>query len=194
MTYYPRASRDFDFVPSSGSSVLVKQYNAIGELVSGPGVILDIHTGFIRELYHNENTTHTGSNGADLHSRVGSGWLFALVTSFPSTFSLVTVENVQAGGEVSPPFVQTLLGSSRSVSLQFNLGDPLFWDNKGDGGIPRRSFRGAKALLGEVETRIDARTKKVIGLNIAGVGNSLLWTYLQTGDGAAVPIHPGVWL
>ncbi len=194
MTYYPRASRDFDFVPSSGSNLLVRQYNVLGEVVGGPAAVLDIHEGFIREIYRNENTTHTGSNGADLYTRVGSGWNFALVTSFPSTFSLVTVEEVLDGGEVSPPFIETLLGSMRSVWLQFNLGDPLFWDNKGEAGIPRRSFRAAKALLETVETRIDARTQKVIGLNIAGVGNSLLWTYLQTGDGTPVPIHPGVWL
>ncbi len=183
-SFFTRPSRDYNFVASQGSSVIVRQYDRYGVLQS-TGVTLDIHEGFLRELFRNENTTHSGSNGADLYTRVGAGWNFALVTSFPRSVGLTSIDGAQAPVEVAQPFVETLLGSMRSVWMQFNIGDPDFWRAL---NMDPRSFRGAKAMLETVETRIDARTGKVVGLNIAGVGNSLLWTFL-----AEESYHPGVW-
>ncbi len=188
MPNYTRASRDYEFVPGSGSSIEVRQISAIGDF--GAANILDIEQGFIREFFTNKVTTNSGGVGETTRTRVGSDWSFALVLSFPSRVEFVTASQIQAGA-LGASFVETLLGSSRSVNLRFNIGDPLFWSTQVPPQQPRQ-FRAAKALLSIVETRLDATGKEVVGLNVAGESNSLLWTYLDDG-GDGVPIHPGVW-
>jgi len=169
-TYYTRASRDYDFVPGSGSSLVIANYNAARVL--GPSVTFDIKSGFVRQLFRNVNTTHSGSNGADLYTRVGAGWLFGLVLDFPG----------DVAGGLAVAFAEELVGSQRSVAMQFNVGDPLFWSSR---GLPQRSYRATKALLAESELRFDATGTEVVGLNMSGVGNSLLYTYLD--DVAQLP-------
>lgn len=184
MPNYTRQSRDYEFVPGSGSSILVRQILSTGQF--GAANFLDIEQGFVREFFTNKVGTNSGGVGETTRTRVGFDWLFALVLSFPSRVELVTVSQIQAGA-LGSSFVETLLGSSRSVNLQFNIGDPLFWTTQTPRQEPR-NFRAAKALLSTVETRLDATGKEVVGLNVAGEGNSLLWTY--EGD---TPVHPGIW-
>ncbi len=187
---FTRASRDFQFVPGQGSSLVVRQYDNVGNIsppLAQDGVIFDIDQGFIRQTFRNQKTTHSGSNGADLYTRVGSGWNFALVLSFPAALDLVTVDQVIPGVDLAAAFAEELLGSARSVHLQFNVGDPLFWTSR-TVPLQTRSLRAAKALLETVEYRMDGTLTEVIGLNIAGIGNSLLWTYLDD-----VKQQPQVW-
>ena len=188
MVEFTRASRDFDFVPGSGSSVEIWRYHPTTR-ARLPGVVIDIEQGFVRETFRNKNTTHSGSNGADLYTRVGAGWTFALVLSLPARLDLVTVAQVVDGGALAEPFVQSILGPMDGVAIQFNIGDPLFWSSQ---GLPERSMRAAKAKLETVETRLDSTGVDVVGLNVAGIGSSLLWTYLEE-NGSATPLHPGVW-
>lgn len=169
MPIFSRASRKYTFVPGQGASVEVQGYDGFGNLIEG-AVILDIHEGILIEIFRNENTTNSGSNGADDYTRVGAGWTFALVTSFPA---------LAMGKTLDIPFVQQILGSSRSVAMKFNIGDPEYWALVITGGVPARSYRAGRALLSEVTTRFNSRNTQVIGLNMAGVGNSLLGGYLD---------------
>jgi len=173
MAVFTRASRDYDFVPGSGSHVEIAQYDHLGVLQ--PSTVLDVQQGFVRQILTNQDTTHSGSNGAVLRTRVSADWNFALVLSFPA--------KLKEG--LSHSFVESLLGSSRSVAMAFFVGDPKFWTSQ---QLSVRSYRATKALLSTVETVLDSSGKAVVGLNIAGEGNSLLWTYEDD-----VPIHPGVW-
>jgi hypothetical protein len=166
MATYTRASRDFDFVPGQGSSIVIKQYDVNGQIIDN-GVILDIESGFIRSTLLNKETTHSGSNGAVLRTRTGADWRFACVLSFPAN----------PIGEVL--FVEHLTNSMRSVWVQFNVGDPDFWTRR---NLYARSYRG-KALLDEVEERFDATGTEVIGLNVSGSGNGLLYPYLDEAQG-----------
>jgi len=176
---YSRASRDYDFVPSMGANLVIAQYNALGVAINP--IILDIETGFLREMYINQLTPHSGSSGAINRTRVGADWFSALILNFPAT---VEIEPAPPVG-VAPTFVQSLLGSSRSVAVRWNIGDPLFWSDR---GLPVRNMRARKALLSTCETRLDSTGLKVVGLNVAMEGNSLLWTYEDD-----TPLHPGVW-
>ncbi len=169
MAIFARASREYKFVPGQGASVEVQGYDGFGNLTGGI-VTLDIHEGIVVETFRNENTTNSGSNGADDYTRVGAGWTFALVTSFPAFL---------VGGTLAAAFVQQILGSSRGVAMKFNIGDPEYWELAFPGGLDPRSHQAKKALLGEVTTRIDSRNTQVIGLNMAGVGKSLLGGYLN---------------
>ncbi len=168
MAIFARASREYVFVPGQGASVEVQAYDGFGNL-TGVIATLDIHEGIVVEIFRNENTTNSGSNGADDYTRVGAGWTFALVTSFPAFL---------VGGELAAAFVQQILGSARGVAMKFNLGDPEYWALAA-GGLDPRSYQAKKALLGEVTTRINSRNTQVIGLNMAGVGKSLLGGYLN---------------
>ena len=168
MAIFARPSRDYEYVPGQGASVEVQGYDGFGTLTGGI-ITLDVHECVIVETFRNENVTNSGSNGADQFQRVGAGWTFAMVTSFPAHL---------VGGTLAAAFVQQILGSSRSIAMKFNLGDPEYWELTFPGGLPPRSYRAKKALLSEVTTRIDSRNIKVIGLNMAGVGNSLLGGYL----------------
>ena len=168
MAIFARASREYVFVPGQGASVQVQNYDAVGVL--GSAVTLDIHEGTVVETFRNVNVTNSGSNGADLFQRVGAGWTFALVTSFPAHL---------VGGGLAEVFVQQILGSSRSIAMKFNIGDPEFWSLVVPGGKDARSYQASKALLSEVTTRFDSRGTQVIGLNMAGVGNSLLGGYFD---------------
>ena len=183
---YTRASRDFEFIPGMGSSLEIYEYNNVGVL-SQNGTLLDIERGFIREKYTNKVTTHSGSNGATLRTRVGVDWTFALELSFPANI---------LGAGLEDAFPQTFLGSMQSFGVQFNIGDPEFWTQRAT-PLPTRSYRATKALLSALETRLDSTGTEVIGLNIAAEGNSLLWTWVGTGERGAIdlgaPIHPGVW-
>ena len=168
MPIFARASREYEFVPGQGASVEVQGYDGFGNLTGGI-ITLDIHEGIVVETYRNENTTNSGSNGADDYTRVGAGWTFALVTSFPA---------LAMGARLDLPFVQQILGSSRGIAMKFNIGDPEYWQLAFPGGLDPRSYRASKALLGEVTTRIDSRNIRAIGLNMAGVGKSLLGGFL----------------
>ena len=176
---YSRASRDYDFVPSMGANLVIAQYNAAG--VAYNPIILDIETGFLREMFINALTPHSGSNGAILRTRVGSDWSCALVLNFPATVEIEPAQPVA----VATSFIQSIAGSSRSVAVRWNIGDPLFWQDR---GLPVRNMRARKALLSTCETRLDSTGLAVVGLNVALEGNSLLWTYEDD-----TPIHPGVW-
>ncbi len=169
MAIFARPSRDYEFVPGQGASVQIQNYDGFGNLTGGI-VTLDIHEGIIVETFRNENTTNSGSNGADHYTRVGAGWTFALVTSFPA---------LAMGERLDKAFVQQILGSSRGIAMKFNIGDPEYWELVFPGGLDPRSYRANKALLGEVTTRINSRNTQVIGLNMAGVGKSLLGGYLN---------------
>ena len=169
MPIFARASREYKFVLGQGASVEVQGYTGFGVL-DGNIITLDIHEGIVVETFRNENTTNSGSNGADDYTRVGAGWTFALVTSFPA---------LAVDLPLTRAFVQQILGSSRGIAMKFNIGDPEFWELAFPGGLDPRSYQAKKALLGEVTTRINARNTQVIGLNMAGVGKSLLGGYLN---------------
>ncbi len=176
MAIFARASREYKFVPGQGASVEVQGYDGFGNLTGGI-VTLDIHEGIVVETFRNETTTNSGSNGADDYTRVGAGCTFALVAPLPAFL---------VGGTLAAAFVQQILGSSRGVAMKFNIGDPEYWALAFPGGLDPRSYRASKALLGEVTTRTDSRGTRVIGLNMAGVGKSLLGGYL--GDVQQYPL------
>lgn len=162
---YSRASRDYDFVASVGSTVEIKQYDEQFKLVPpepATGVLFDIQSGILRDIHINRVTTHSGSNGATLRTRTGFDWNFALVLSFPAQL---------IGGALAAGFAQQILGSNRSIWMRFYMGDPEYWTVR---GLDIRSFLGRKALLSAVEQRTDDLGLGVVGLNIAGDGNSLL--------------------
>jgi len=173
-----RPSRDYDFVPGIGSHVEIAQYHHTTRVLQAAS-FFDIKIGTIREFFINKNTTHSGSNGATLRTRTGFDWSFALALDFPAA--------VEEG--LKDRFPQSILGSSHSVAIKFFIGDPLYWSSH---AWPARSYRATKALLSSVETVLDNSGTEVVGLNIAGEGNSLLYTYLGIGANA-VPVHPGIW-
>jgi len=171
MPIYTRASYDYQFVPGIGGNIAVKNYDVLG--VPLPAVRLDIEMYVLKHVFKNKVTTHSGSNGATRRTRTGADWNFAAVLSFPIPI-----------GDVNP-FIEVLLGSMQGVAVEFNLGDPLFWTNR---GIPVRSYQADNALLQSVDIRTDSSGDEVVGLNVTGEGNSLLWTCL---DG--VRKYPSVW-
>jgi len=189
MVVFNRASRDFDFVPALGSALTVWQYD-LRTRILGTEVKFDIEQGRITETFRNKNTTHSGSNGADLYTRVGMGWTFALVLNFPARLDVVTAEQAQAGPALAAPFPHTILGISQGVRMRFDIGDPLFWTSL---GLSARCMIAAKAKLESIETRLDSNGLETVGLNIAGVGSSLLWTCLEAAGGVLTPLHPGLW-
>ncbi len=168
MATYTRASRDYEFVPGIGSNMTIKQYGTDGVPIENP-VTFDIETGFIREIWKNKNTTHSGSNGGTLRTRVGADWLFGCVLSFPASIN-----------GLAAAFAEVLMGQSGSVYLQFNVGDPLFWPIFTEA----RNYRG-KALLSTIEVRLDSTGEEVVGLNIAGEGNGQIETYLGNTQNSA---------
>lgn len=180
---YTRASRDYEYVAAQGGSMQVFRYDMAGNLTAG--VLLDIREWITIETYRNQNTTNSGSNGADQFTRVGSGWVFAATLSFPGR--LPDVEGVTEGG-LATQFVDQLLGSMKSVGLIFNCGDPLWWEAR---GLPALTYRASHALLEEVKTVCTPNTEgggKVIQLNVSGVGNSFLNKYVGNQQQ-----HPSLW-
>lgn len=192
MVRFSRQSRDFDFIVGSGSSVEIANYDADGK--RGDPCVFDIELGFVTEIWKNRISTHSGSNGATLRQRVGYDFNFALVLAFPERLNLVNVLGITPG-VLASRFPHPLMGSSRSVFIQFNIGDKeRAWAE----GLPAISYRAAKVLLSQIRTRFDNTQGEqgdgAIGLNIAGEGNSLLWTFEQFGVGLnPVPLHPGIW-
>ena len=160
---YRRASRNYEFTPAVGSHVHVKQYNA-AYVLQEPGVIFDVETGILTDIYFNQDTTNSGSNGALQRTRTGCDWNYALVMSFPAGL---------IGGRLSAVFAQQLLASSRSVWMQFFMGDPEYWEDLYGAGAAR-SFIGRRSLLSSVVQRTENKGKSVVGLNIVGEGSSLL--------------------
>jgi hypothetical protein len=169
MPVFTEPSRDFDYVSSLGSSLTIAQYSSAGVLLT-PGVTFDVNDWTIDETLFNENTTHSGSNGATLRTRTGQDWTFAAVLSFPARL---------VGTALAAQFVQQLLGSSRSVAVSFDIGKQEFWTTQ----IPVedvRQYRADKVLLSRVQTRVAILpTPRVIGLNVAGESNSLLELFLD---------------
>ena len=163
---YTRASRPWVFAPSAGASVLLKWYDTrTGQLVPSDGFLLDIDIGILQDSPINQDTTNSGDNGGSSFTRVGGLWRYRLSLSFPAAL-------METGGVTMLPatsaFIQQLLGTPRYVWMQFNMGDPEFWESAQN----VRSFIGRRSLMEECETRVEM--KKVIGLNVAGVGSSLL--------------------
>lgn len=178
VAYYEQESRDYTFVPALGSYLEVKQYDALGNLVpsaASAGVTFDIKQGIIFETWFNADTTHSGSAGSKLWTRTGYDWLFSLVLDFP------------ANPTTERKWAQSHLGSMRYIAMKFYIGNPAFWAAQ-TGNTAVRSMQSAKALLKSCETRLDNSGMEVVGLNIAGQGSSLLWTYEGN-----TPIHPGLW-
>jgi hypothetical protein len=158
-----RASREYKFVRSTGSSILVKQYTQAGVLVE-PGILFDVELGVLTDIYFNDDVTNSGGAGETQRERVGLDWSYALSLSFPAAL---------LGSSLALAFVQGLVGSVESVWMRFFIGDRDFWELR---AVPLlyRSFLGRKSLLTSVVQRFDSKGKKVVGLNVAGEGNSLL--------------------
>ncbi len=173
---FTRSARQYKFVAAAGSKVEVKQYNVLDQLSPGlgsPGVTFDVEAGTLTDIHINRDTTNSGDVGNKSRTRVGFDWNFALTLSFPADV---------IGSTLAVAFVQQLLGSARSVWMRFYMGDPEFWSNR----IPRlpvRTFTGSRALLSQVVQRFDVNGLDVVGLNVAGEGNSILVPEL---DGVAV--------
>lgn len=168
---YSRASREYEFVAAIGSTVEVKQYDEQFNLVPPEpttGVIFDIELGILRDIHKNRVITHSGSNGATLRTRVGFDWTYALTLSFPAQL---------IGGALAVAFAQQILGSNRSVWMRFYMGDPQYWTDR---GLDIRTFLGRKSLLSTAEQRFANDGEDVVGLNIAGEGNSLLRAELSS--------------
>ncbi len=175
MPFFNRPKREYRWVPGYGGSLLVRQYDADGKIVSAPGIHFDVDLYVIQNIFLNEDTTHSGDVGGTSRTRVGADWNFAAVLSFPG----------KAFGEelvASFPEEVTVLGSSRGVAITFNIGDPLYWANLSE--LPR-SYRG-KALLDMVSPAVNTINKKVVKLNITGSGDGLLYAYV--GENAVHPI------
>jgi hypothetical protein len=168
---FTRASRDYQFVPGFGGSILLRARNASGPI--GGVVTFDIGQYAIKQIYRNKRTNHSGGNGGDLYTRVGAGWTFAAELDFP--------EDIAPDG-LEVPFAETLVGSLRGVAIQFNIGDPDLWIAK---GLTPRSYRADKFLAEVIDTTDSSDGESVVGYNIVGVGSSLLGTYL--GDELQTP-------
>ena len=158
-----RPSYDYKFVRATGSSVLVKQYTQAGLLVE-PGVRFDIELGVLTDIYFNDDVTNSGGAGETQRERVGLDWNYALSLSFPAAL---------LGSTLALGFVQQLVGSVDSIWMRFFVGDPEFWTLRTTSLKPR-SLLGPKSLLTSVVHRFDNKGKKVVGLNVAGEGNSVL--------------------
>ena len=159
-----RASRVYEFQPSAGSSVLVKQYNPLLSMTEPVlPVTFDIELGVLNDIYIDQESTNSGGVGETQRTRTGFDWNYALSLSFPKAM---------IGGELALAFAQQLLGSSNYVWMQFFMGDPDAWPEG-----TARSFVGTRSLLGNVKQRFDVKDHRVIGLNIAGKGSSLLRAY-----------------
>jgi len=170
--YYTAESRDYEFVRGSGSKIEIAQYNADRSLTDG-WTTLDIEQGIIRETFVNQITTHSGGVGGTGRTRVGFDWTAALVLNFPA---------LAFPGPLRVAFIQELLGSWRGVAVRFYMGAPEFWEQISDGGEFIRTMRADRALLGPIETRVDAGTPpKVIGLSITLESSSMLRHELHTG-------------
>ena len=175
---FTRASRPWVFAPSAGASVEVKQYDQFRNLVPlepGLGVVLDINLGVLTDTYLNQDTTNSGDNGGSSFTRVGGIWNYRLSLSFPAGLIGQPQPDVLA-------FAQQLLASSGYIWLRFNMGDPEFWQGRGQ---KVRSFLGRRSLLTDIEQRVEVGTKRVVGLNIAGQGSSLLRAMLDDDQ-----VHP----
>jgi len=160
---YRRPSRDYIFTPAIGSHVLVKQYNA-QYVLQEPGITFDIEIGILTDIYFNQDTTNSGGVGGLQRTRTGGDWNYSLVMSFPAGL---------IGSKLEAVFAQQILASNRSVWMQFFMGDPEYWEDL-YGTNTARSFIGRRSLLSSVVQRFNSKGKEVVGLNIAGEGNSIL--------------------
>ena len=167
MPTYTRASRDYRFVPGLGGHMTVQLYDAGGNLINP--VTLDIKQWATKHLYINKNTTHSGSNGATLRTRVGDDWTFACELDFPA--SLLT-----GGGSVVPQFVEQLVGSTEGVRLVFNVGDPEYWTER---SLDIRTYECDRALIDTVDTVTNSTGTEIVGYNVTGSGASLLQACLN---------------
>ena len=173
MVVFARASREYDFVPGKGGCLRVLQYDANGRVAGAElsglffenADFFDVSQYVIRRDYTNENTSHSGDNGGESWTRVGQAWSFAANVSF----------------SIAAVFVEQLIGSSRGVAIQFNIGDPEYWTNRGE---RTRSYRG-KALARFTESTNKAQGIETVKLNVEGVGQGLLLNYF--GEDLAYP-------
>ena len=181
---YTRASRDYEFVPGQGGAMGVQRYSTAG-IISTNAVTLDIKEWVTIETYRNQNTTNSGSSGPDPWTRVGSAWVWAATLDFPGRLAATSEEQGDDG--LATNFVDELLGSLKSVVLQFYCGDPLWWEAR---GLDPLSYYG-RGLLEEVKTVCTPNTEgggKVIGLNVSGVGNSFLLKMVRN-----TPLNASLW-
>ena len=160
MPTYARASRDYSFIPGLGGRMEVQLYDSTPTLSENP-IILDIKQWAVKHQYINKKTTHSGSNGATLRTRVGDDWTFACEVDFPA--------NPQNLGELR--FIEALLGSTYSVALRFYVGDEEFWTER---DLSVLSYYASKVLIETIDTVDSSSGEEVVGLNVTGAGNSLL--------------------
>ncbi len=174
---FTRESRVWEWTRASGAGVEVKQYNRFGQLdppAASQGVLFDINLGILIDRYLNQETTNSGDNGGSSFTRVGGIWNYRLSLGFPAALI--------GDAELAPhrAYAQQLLASSRYVWMRFFMGAPEFWIAE---SRQVRSFVGNRSLLGEIEQRVEMN--KVVGLNIAGQGSSLLRAMLDNDQ-----VHP----
>ncbi len=180
MPQFQRESRRYRFVPGTGGGIEIRLFDAVGDIIGGQFgtsfTYFDVNDYIVDQSFLNEITTHSGLNGGTGRTRVGSDWNFAAVLSFPAF--------VLGDGALQAAYVQQaqMLGSSRGVWLTFNLGDPEWWRSK---NLPVRTQQGG-CMLDKVVERVVQQ--KVIGLNVTGSADGLLFSYL---DGAVQ--HPVGW-
>jgi len=176
--YYSQQSRPFDFVPSSGSSLVIGRYTAAGLIADL--TTLDIETCRSEEGFKMKDTTHSGCPGCEDWTITGSAWSFTAHLSFPAAIS-------DQIGELQEAFIEPLLGSMRGFAVRFNIGPQKFWTQR---NLRYRSLRASRCLLSGVIHELDSHSGLgVATMDVTGKGKSLLWTYLDE-----TAKYPQIWL
>jgi len=179
---FTRASRDYDFVSGLGGNMILQNRNNLGTLAGQSETLFDVGQWAIKQIYRNKRTTHSGSNGADLYTRVGAGWTFAAELSFPG---LLAIDDALTG--VAKPFAEQLVGSLQGVRVAFQVGEPSWWFAR---GLQARSYQATKFLADVVDVTCSSRGEDEVVYNVVGVGSSLLGHYLQESAGATPVLVP----
>ena len=179
---FNRESRVWEWTPSAGATVEIKRYvsGALTPAEPAIGTTLDINLAIVVDTPLNQDTTNSGDNGGSSFTRVGGIWTYRMSLGFPAAL---------VGGALAAAFVQQILDDRGGyIWIRFNMGDPEFWTGENRN---IRSIVGRRSLLAEVEQRVEVGAKKVIGLNIAGQGSSLLRYMLRsTEESTDVQLHP----
>jgi len=173
MPFLDRPARNYFPIAGFGGNLRVQHYTAQGT-PDGDPVHFEVERWRLRNFYKNRIRTHSGSNGATLRARVGGDWSITAHTQAPAT-----------------TFLDLLVGSSRSVGIILQLGDPVV---QAADGFPVLSYRADSALLEVLDVVSDSmgdpsNAGSLVEGDVKLVSNSLLWGYI--GD---VAISSALWV
>lgn len=192
----PRRERQIVRIAGIGGAIRPFRFDAASaEQSIFAGDYLEISEWRVRHVKLLVEDTHSGSNSAVLRSVVAQDWQAAFAIPWNARLSK------EAASRGSVGFLEEILigtiNSNFYVSMLFELGDALSYNQEGAGGQENRAFYwGKKMLFGEIETINDNTGRNIIRMNCRGQGSSLLKGYrgnvLKFGDedAPAEPVDP----